>query len=251
MKKLLLTTFLFLIYQLNYGQNNCEKYIQDYIPTDLNDAISYFECKSTKDALADFQKKNEREAVGSLHFGAGLSIRNNWELWAGTSKLSKYFRDLGIYHPDDMSSIILISLHRKLNGVEIDLDSQIRYYKEFWAEVERKETEKKQLEFNEFKIGDAVEFSYNYDFVSKRQEEKWFNDKCNATGIIKDLNPEKFEIRVKLKKSCDRKGIVILRYDVYDKVDGEFQKVEENKINILKKGETQWTSYDLWSIVEK
>ena len=83
------------------------------------------------------------------------------------------------------------------------------------------------------------------------QDCQWLDDKCNATGIIKDLNPEKFEIRVKLKKSCDPKGIVILRYDVYDKVEGELQKVEENKINILKKGETQWTSYDLWSIVEK
>jgi hypothetical protein len=58
-------------------------------------------------------------------------IRNNWRLWGG-SRLSKYFNDLGIFHPDDMSGIILNSYHRFLLGQDIKLDDQIDYYKDYW-----------------------------------------------------------------------------------------------------------------------
>jgi len=252
MKKILATTFFFLISQIAFGQNNCEKYIQDYIPTDLNDAISYFECKTPKETLSEFAKKKENEnGIVNVSFGTGMSIRNNWGLWARTSEISEYFSELGINHPDDMSSIILTSLHRKLNGIEIDLENQVKFYKEYWAESERKETERKNKEFSEYKIGDIVEFSYDYDFVSKKQEEKWMDDKCYATAIIQDLNSEKLELKVKLKKSCDRKGIVILKYDVWEEIDDKYIKTVEDKIEIMKKGETRWSSYDLWDIVEK
>lgn len=217
------------------SQNNCEKYVEKYIPTDLNDAISFFECKWSKESLNEFKIKEEQKATSELHFGTGRSLRNNWKLWAGTSELSKFFRDLGINHPDDMSSIILTSLHRKLNGTEIELDNQIKYYKDYWAESERKENERKKEEFSEFKIGDIVEFLYEYDFVSKRQEKKHMNDKCFATGKVIDLNKEKFELKIKLIKSCDKKEIIVLKYDVWDKVDGEYKKIEEDKMEIMKK----------------
>lgn len=250
MSKTIITILLFLP-TLIFGQNDCEKYVKNYVPIHLNDAITYFECKTPKDNLNAFKNKTEDEATSSLHFETGMSIRNNWGLWARTSKISEYFSELGIHHPDDMSSIILTSLHRKLNGIDIGLENQVKFYKEYWAESERKETERKKQEFSKYKIGDLLEFSYDYDFVTKRQEKKWMDDKCYATAIIKDLNPEKFELKVKLKKSCDRKGIVILKYDVYDKVDGKFQKIEKDKTEIMKKGETRWSFYNLWSIVEK
>lgn len=232
------------------SQNNCEKYVEKYIPTDLNDAISFFECKWSKESLNEFKIKEEQKATSELHFGTGRSLRNNWKLWAGTSELSKFFRDLGINHPDDMSSIILTSLHRKLNGTEIELDNQIKYYKDYWAESKRKENERKKEEFSEFKIGDIVEFLYEYDFVSKRQEKKYMNDKCFATGKVIDLNKEKFELKIKLIKSCDKKGIIVLEYDVWDKVDGKYKKIEEDKTEFMKKGETRWTSYSLWETAE-
>lgn len=251
MKNIFATAFLLFVCLLSFGQNNCEKYFQDYIPKDLNDAISYFECNTPKEDLNIFKNKAENDATSSLHFGAGTSIRNNWKLWAGTSDLSQYFRDLGILHPDDISSIIFTSLHRKLNEVDIDLESQIKYYQEYWAESERIETERKIKEFSEYKVGDVVIFSYGYDFVSKKQEKKWMNDKCYATGIIQELNSEKLELKVKLKKSCDRKGIVILKYDVWEEKNGKIEKTEKDKIEIIKKGDTRWTSYELWDILEK
>jgi len=228
---LILPTFLL-------GQTDCEKYVEKYIPIDLNDAISYFECKWPEKDLNWFKNKEEQEAVAELHFGTGMSLRNSWKLWAGTSEISKYFRDLGINHPDDMSSIILTSLHRKLNELEIDLDNQIKYYKDYWSKSELKESQRKKEEFNAFKIGDKIEFSYEYDFISKRQEKKYMNDKCIASGIVIDLNKEKFEIKVKLEKSCDRKGIIIIDYEIWDEVE------------LMKKGESRWTSYELWEVVE-
>ncbi|QIE58693.1 hypothetical protein G5B37_03685 [Rasiella rasia] len=243
---------LFLIFPtLLISQNDCGKFIEKYIPTDLNDAIAFFECKWSEENLNEFKNKEEQKATSELHFGTGRSLRNNWKLWAGTSELSKFFRDLGINHPDDMSGIILTSLHRKLNGIEIKLDNQIKYYKDYWAESERKETERKNKEFSEYKIGDIVEFTFDYDFVSKKQEEKWMDDKCYATAIIQDLNSEKLELKIKLKKSCDPKGIVILKYDVWEEIDGKYEKTAEDKIEIMKKGETRWSSYELWDIVEK
>lgn len=249
MKKILIILFLSFSILIT-AQNNCGKYKDNYIPIDLSDAISFFECKWPKEDLDGFKNKEENTATTELHFGTGMSIRNNWELWAGTSKISKYFRDLGIHHPDDMSSIILTSLHRKLNEKPIELEKQIKYYQGYWAESERKQKEKQKREFSEFKIGNKVEFLYDYDFVSNKQEKKWMDDKCYAEGIIVGLNEEKLEIQVKLKKSCDRKGIIVLKYDVWDKIDGEYQKIEEDKIEIMKKGETRWTSYELWDVVE-
>ncbi|WP_458626462.1 DUF6794 domain-containing protein [Winogradskyella sp. PC D3.3] len=249
MNRIIIVIFLILPTIL-LSQNDCEKYVDKYIPTDLNDAISFFECKWTEDSLNGFKNKEEQSATSELHFGTGMSLRNNWKLWAGTSDLSKFFRDLGINHPDDMSGILLTSLHRKLNGIEIDLDKQIKYYKDYWTESKRKETERKKEEFSEFKIGDIVEFLYDYDFISKRQERKYMNDKCFATGKVIELNKEKFELKIKLIKSCDRKGIIVLEYDVWDKVDGEHIKIEEDKIEIMKKGETRWTSYNLWETAE-
>lgn len=249
MSKTIIVILLFLP-TLIFGQNDCGKYVENFIPIDLNDAISYFECKTPKDNLNTFKNKKEDDATSSLHFETGMSIRNNWGLWARTSKISEYFSELGINHPDDISSIILTSLHRKLNGIDIDLDKQVEFYKEYWAESERKEEERKKQEFSEFKIGDKVDFLYDYDFISKRQEKKYMDDKCFASGTVIDLSKEKFELKIKLKKSCDRKGIIVLEYDVWDKIDGEYKKIEENKIKIMKKGETRWTSYNLWELAE-
>lgn len=57
---------------------------------------------------------SEEEFTVNTHFGFGMWIRNNWNLWGG-SRLSIYFNQKGIHHPDDMSGIILVSYHRHLN----------------------------------------------------------------------------------------------------------------------------------------
>jgi hypothetical protein len=74
----------------------------------------------------------EEDALIEAHHGLGASIRNNWGLWPG-SALKSDFETRGIHHPDDMSSILLVSLHRKINGRLVNLDIQVRHYQNYWA----------------------------------------------------------------------------------------------------------------------
>jgi hypothetical protein len=65
------------------------------------------------------------------HHTIGRFIRNNWGLWDGGA-LRDWFKLKGIQHADDMSNILLESLKRKLNNQPIDLDGQIKIYRDFW-----------------------------------------------------------------------------------------------------------------------
>jgi len=133
----LILTLMFLVVQFAFGQKSSkENFAADslsgvYIPKDLEDCfkkIDSFWSDSTK-----FKVKNwtEDEFSSNAHFGFGMWMRNNWQLWGG-SRLSKYFNGKGIYHPDDMSGIILDSYHRYLTGKDINLQDQINYYQTYW-----------------------------------------------------------------------------------------------------------------------
>ncbi len=75
---------------------------------------------------------SEDEFVVETHDGFGRWIRNNWGLWGG-SRLNAYFYSLGIYHPKDMSGIILTSYYRHLTNKRIRLNKQIKSYQAFWS----------------------------------------------------------------------------------------------------------------------
>lgn len=102
-----------------------------YIPTDLNDCFKQIDSFWADSIKTKVRKMTENEFTVNAHFGIGMWMRNNWRLWGG-SRLSKYFNDIGVFHPDDMSGIILTSYHRYLLGQDIKLEEQINYYKDFW-----------------------------------------------------------------------------------------------------------------------
>ena len=102
-----------------------------YVPKDLKDAYEQIDVSLPDSIKTRIKKMSEDDFISNSHFGSGLSIRNGWQLWRG-SRLSKYFNDMGIYHPDDMSGIILTSYYRYLTGKEIELEKQVAYYKKYW-----------------------------------------------------------------------------------------------------------------------
>jgi uncharacterized C2H2 Zn-finger protein len=161
-------------------------------------------------------------------------MRNNWQLWGG-SRLSKYFNDKGIYHPDDMSGIILDSYHRNLNGQEIKLDEQVKYYQDYWEKSKLAEKEQKQKEFSEYNIGDTLLFKYNLGYVSKKQEEKYDNDFCIAKGIVTELNNDNYFIKVQLIESCARRGIIYYDSKYYKIWNEETKKWEKPKKREIKR----------------
>jgi len=138
--------FLPIILSLNlvftFGQESQNKYADSirfsadtldgiYIPKDLNDSFDQID-RFWSDSLKTVVKNwSEREFRVNAHMGFGMWMRNNWQLWGG-SRLSKYFNNLGIFHPDDISGTILTSYHRYLNGEEIRLQEQIEDFKIWW-----------------------------------------------------------------------------------------------------------------------
>jgi len=105
-----------------------------YIPKNLDDAHEELKKMLPKDLITKMKNGTEDDMV-QYHMGLGGWFRNNWGLWGG-SRLSKYFNSLGIYHPDDMSGIILRTFWCHLSGEPQRLSEKISYYKEYWKSVE-------------------------------------------------------------------------------------------------------------------
>ena len=147
--KYLLSIFIFSIGTIS-AQSNCSTYEKDYLPKDLDDALTFLNCTWSKEDKDSFKIEPERQAVVSLHFGTGLVIRNGWDLWKGKSELVDFFNSIGIFHPDDISSIILTSFHRYLNGKEIDLPGQVKYYQDYWYKVQAEKDKHWKLEWKDF-----------------------------------------------------------------------------------------------------
>ncbi len=103
-----------------------------HIPANLDESFVQLDSILSTDNRALIQGWPE-DSIINLHFGLGMWMRNNWGLWKG-SVLSKWFNGLGIFHPDDMSGIILTSYWRYLHHQPIELEGQVKYYIDYWAE---------------------------------------------------------------------------------------------------------------------
>lgn len=104
-----------------------------YIPKNLAD------CHRTLDTLLPDSTQQrilsmtEKEFKSGAHFGLGMWIRNNWGLWRG-SRLQYYFEKRGLYHPDDMSGLILTTYWRYKHGQPLGVKKEIKKYKEYWKQ---------------------------------------------------------------------------------------------------------------------
>ena len=115
-----------------------------YIPANLDECFAELKKALKPDDIEKLKTGTENE-MAQYHFGLGTSIRNNWSLWK-ESRLTKWFNDKGIYHPDDMSGIIITSFWRHLNSKPIRFDEQVKFYQVFWKEVAERETQEKERE---------------------------------------------------------------------------------------------------------
>lgn len=106
-----------------------------YIPADLEDCLVQLGRLLHKNVIREMRDAKE-EGMLHYHHGLGTKLRNDWGLWRG-SRLSAYFNQLGIQHPDDMSAIILTSFWRRLHGVPLDVESQVADYREYWQRAQQ------------------------------------------------------------------------------------------------------------------
>jgi len=131
MKKLILLIIILLNTQILCSQkgNNLNNLKVDdiYILQNIEDCFIQIDNFLDDTIKASIKLKKEKDFATQEHrFGLGLWIRNNWRLWEKGSKLTKYFNDMGIFHPDEISNIILISYHRYLNNIDINIEEQIK-----------------------------------------------------------------------------------------------------------------------------
>jgi len=124
------------------------------IPNNLEECFAELEKQFGEDMVTAFREEKE-EDLPKYHFGTGMGIRNGWGLWAG-SQLAKYFEEMGIFHPDDMSAIILTSFHRRLNNKDIRLDEQREYFARYWINMGKNG-------------GDVSDWDRKYFTISQRQ----------------------------------------------------------------------------------
>lgn len=68
-----------------------------------------------------------------IHHGVGRWIRNNWNLWEQDSPLlNVIFKEFGIRHADDVSSLIAMCAWQKMKGEEITPVEWAKGFKEYW-----------------------------------------------------------------------------------------------------------------------
>ena len=220
-----------LAFQLN-AQTNCERYSEDYIPKNLDDAVNFLNCVWSDTSKVAFKNKPENDAVAELHFGTGLYIRNNWNLWAGKGSLYNFFKLRGIFHPDDMSSIILTSFHRTLNENDILLDEQVSEYKEYWNAVKIENANQKEIDSEEYKtynVGDSVIMNFtiarkkNYAHLYNlgKKEEIKPDKNCQVVGVInkkKGYKKSGFVVLVEILDICNYEHRIY-----YDSKDGNLE----------------------------
>ena len=85
-----------------------------YIPANMGECFVELDKLLSEIDKKEMKAQPSRENMIRYHRGFGMWMRNNWGLWGG-SRLSKYFNDRGVSHPEDMSGIILRYYHDWLN----------------------------------------------------------------------------------------------------------------------------------------
>jgi hypothetical protein len=130
------------------------------IPRNLEDCLIQIDQLLPDSVKHSISTHTEDEFSVVMHLSLGLWIRNNWGLWKG-SRLSNFFYEIGVFHPDDMSAIILDSYYRRSTGKDIKLEEQVKYYQDYWK-VTRQPTK------DDFPQGvQDIEFYSSYDYKTK------------------------------------------------------------------------------------
>ncbi len=94
-----------------------------YIPRNLDDAHAELMKLLPPDELQRIRDMKSEFDMIDYHFGLGMGLRNDWGLWRG-SRLSRRLNFMGIWHPDNMSGVILQSFWCKLHNQPFQLQNQ-------------------------------------------------------------------------------------------------------------------------------
>jgi|SRR5690554_407441 len=167
-----LVLVVFLFYSCGAISDSYKSHIdEEYIPRNLNDAVSELDKYINDSIKIAIRQMSEEDFLNESHFGRGQAIRNDWGLWH-KSRLKRYFKRKGIFHADDMSSIILKSYYRKINNQEIGLKEQVKYYKDYWEDI-KKGTDLIMLPKAKKHPEPNIEFGHSIHYGHHIKDKKW------------------------------------------------------------------------------
>ena len=121
----------------------------DNIPKTLDETFTYLNEMNVSD-LDSWLQLELTSALGQAQHGLGQWIRNNFGLWEEKPNdiknwfIDNYFLD----HPDDISSMILINFHEKMNGKNTNLSKHVDIYHKHWS----KNDPKYKLKLRKYKL---------------------------------------------------------------------------------------------------
>lgn len=128
MKKILVIIVI-LTFNINALAQNYSKGDVNSKPKNLTEAVDILQKIHNDSIKNSITKLSEMEFLKKYYMSLGFQIRNQWKLWKKKSEIVRYFNSLGIYNPDDMSGIILMSYYRELKKEDWKLDEQLRFFK--------------------------------------------------------------------------------------------------------------------------
>lgn len=85
--------------------------------------------EESRELIRSLKSANE---MSQFHFPTGMAIRNFYGLWHENG-LTRYFNNqLGVYHADDMSAILLEALWHEINNRFYDPQPTIQRFQKHW-----------------------------------------------------------------------------------------------------------------------
>jgi hypothetical protein len=102
------------------------------LPKSLDETYDFL-IQEKFDGLKEWLKLDVDSALSQAHHGLGAWVRNNLILWEEKGQLKQWFRDnYFLDHADDISSIILINFHQRINGIIPDLEKEANKFHKHW-----------------------------------------------------------------------------------------------------------------------
>ncbi|EJF51902.1 hypothetical protein SapgrDRAFT_0143 [Saprospira grandis DSM 2844] len=122
-----------------YQQRITEREINGiYIPRDLYDCFRVLDGAMEDDFKEYFMSLSDEEVDARTHGSLGLWMKHRWQLMEG-SRLSDYFRKMGVPHPEYAVGIIIQSYHRKLHQRDLGVKELVEKFQKIWAKKQAEE----------------------------------------------------------------------------------------------------------------
>ena len=122
-------------------------------PTTLEEAHKQLERLLPPEELVKIDAMKSEDEMTRYHSGMGRGIRNGWGLWK-RGPLAKHLNELGFYHPDDMSGVILKTFWCKRHKQDFRLKERIAE-----SEARRKVATPPEKTVKDPRDGSAVEWN--------------------------------------------------------------------------------------------